>query len=307
MSILFNKSHFSSSREIIRYLIIATCSITFLAALSNPLFHHYFNTTAPYDFLALSWKGITSFYFWQPVSYVFVHNSTGGVSLSTLIELLFNMYMLWIAASALTERLEGTTIFKIYLIAALAGGLTALPFLSMGFGPSLNGAGPAVFSLLLLWTLFSPENEMLLLGNFTVKLKWLTLSLLGISIALDLSVFNIPSAIAYFAGSLTGYLYGITVCNLEGCYPGTRYLDQTVRTVFQKATDPNRHSKRVDDEIYKNAKIFDIKSGDPLLDDDSFMDAMLNKISMTGEKSLSKKERKRMQDISEKKAKQRKH
>ena len=46
---------------------------------------------------------------------------------------------------------------------------------------------------------------------------------------------------------------------------------------------------------YPDAKIFDLKTGQAVIDDDSFMDSMLEKISKSGEQSLSKKEKKRMQ------------
>ncbi len=52
---------------------------------------------------------------------------------------------------------------------------------------------------------------------------------------------------------------------------------------------------------YRHSKIYDIKSGEPLLDDDQFMDAMLDQISRYGEESLTPAEKKRMKEISEKK------
>jgi len=49
-------------------------------------------------------------------------------------------------------------------------------------------------------------------------------------------------------------------------------------------------------------KVVDFKTGQPILDDDQFMDAMLARISLYGESVLTPDEKNRMRKISERKS-----
>ena len=53
--------------------------------------------------------------------------------------------------------------------------------------------------------------------------------------------------------------------------------------LYLKAPTLLRHK----DKFYHPTKIFDFRSGQPVLDDDQFMDAMLARISLYGENSLT--------------------
>jgi hypothetical protein len=50
------------------------------------------------------------------------------------------------------------------------------------------------------------------------------------------------------------------------------------------------------------SKIYDIKSGEPIGSDEQFMDAMLARISLYGEETLTAEEKQRMVEISKKKS-----
>jgi hypothetical protein len=60
--------------------------------------------------------------------------------------------------------------------------------------------------------------------------------------------------------------------------------------------------RKKEDKTYKNAKIFDIHSGEPLLSDDEFMDSLLARISKYGEEVLTPEGRKRMGETPERKS-----
>jgi len=56
-------------------------------------------------------------------------------------------------------------------------------------------------------------------------------------------------------------------------------------------------------QMFSQSKIVDFKTGKPVETDETFMDAMLEKIAREGEQSLSRKERKQMDRIAKKKQK----
>jgi hypothetical protein len=109
-------------------------------------------------------------------------------------------------------------------------------------------------------------------------------------ILIDLSQFQW----LYLAVNLTSVIiatfYAVLIWNLRGPFRLLHGLqDRLYNTVFY-------FRKR------KQKGPIDIATGKPQLDDDHFIDAMLEKISRTGSRSLTWQERKRMDEISKRKA-----
>lgn len=67
---------------VIKKLIISTCTVALLSALLNPLFVKIFALPGPVGLLTLSQQGLSQYYFWQLISYLFVQEgSSEGISL----------------------------------------------------------------------------------------------------------------------------------------------------------------------------------------------------------------------------------
>lgn len=222
-------------------------------------------------FLALSSLGVKKWYLWQLISYPLVQR--GGISLPFFIELGFNMYLLWIFGSSLEERLGSFRLLCLYFGAALAGGVSALFFPTF----FLAGATNPIYALLIAWVIANPGSKLLFFFAIPFKAEWLIFGIIGFTLFLNLSAGMWVEATSIGASAIFGYLFALF----------------SFKKVWRakKALQTPRH------------KIFDIKSGAPILNDEQFMDAMLEKISQKGEAALTDEERARMQEISNKKRK----
>jgi len=97
----------------------------------------------------------TGFAFWQPFTYMFLHDTRG------FSHILFNMLALWMFGTEL-ERLWGTRFFfKYYMVTGVGAAVTTLllALVSNGVYYSLTvGASGAIYGLLLAWAMFFPHR-----------------------------------------------------------------------------------------------------------------------------------------------------
>jgi hypothetical protein len=116
---------------------------------------------------------------------------------------------------------------------------------------------------------------------------------------IPLSTFNWITLSFYAAAILFGYLYAVMAWELNGPFSWMRLIDRPfgALSLLLKKTGKWRLKKG------KEGKIIDFQTGEPLQNDEQFVDAMLEKISKQGEASLSWKERQRLQEISKRKQK----
>ncbi len=247
------------------------------------------------QFLSLSLASIQHFFLWQPFTYLFIHPSS-GVSFPFLLHLAFNMYLLWTFGSSLFYRAHAPLFFTLYFGSALFAALSALAaMLLFGLPYALAGSSPALYALLVAWVILNPEADLLLFFAIPFKAYYLLLGLIGANFLIDLSNNDWISVFAYFGSLLFGYIFTILVFREQSPFtflnPFERFLLRTLERLSHIGTKRYRHSK-----------IYDIHSGNPILDDDQFMDAMLARISLYGEDSLSPEEKRRMKSISARKA-----
>lgn len=239
-----------------------------------------------YNWLALSWAGIEKFYLWQLITYILLEK--GPLSFGFFVTLAFNMYILWMFGSSLIERSHTRLFFFLYLGAALLGGCSALIIPHSILASSTN----AVYAILVSWMMLNPGSQLLLFFTLPFKAHWLILGLIAMTFLFDLSNANWAEAISLAVACLYSYLFALVIWREPGPFP---FLRRFEKRIFQFLERQKKH------ETYRHSKIYDIKSGAPVLDDDPFMDAMLDRISRHGEESLTPEEKKRMQEISKKK------
>jgi membrane associated rhomboid family serine protease len=239
--------------------------------------------------LLLSWGGIKSFHLWQLITYIFV--DPFPLSLSFLINLGFNLFLLWVFGSSLIERAHSKKFFVLYFGSALFASLASLSVLPYSPIP-LAGCAPSLFAILAAWMMLYPEADIMLFLTVPVRSCWLVVGLLGFNLAIDLSVGNYPHAVSIGAASLFGYVFALVAWREQGPFSILYPLERFVLRLLER----KREAKS-----YKHTKIFDIRSGEPVLSDEAFMDSMLARISKYGEEILTPEERKRMEEISERK------
>lgn len=297
--------YFQGTREtpkIIRYLIWITSIVTLISAGAEQLFSQLLHSRGPVDFLGLSWFGVRHYLFWQPVTYMFVQEiSSQGITLLFLITLFLNMYVLWLLGSMILEQIGSTRFLVLYLGSGILAGLTAL-FLMPAFGifSTITGPAAALLALGTVWTMYFSDSVLTFLFLFPIQAKWLLAGVLGALALLCLSQWDPISFIFYFSGALYGYLFAVMVLKLQSPYTFMHRFDRIANRFGNWITNKFSRKKQGAED---SSKVVDFKTGAPKMDDDAFVDAMLTKIIKYGENSLTNLERRRMEEISARKAK----
>jgi membrane associated rhomboid family serine protease len=262
----------SFMRLSLRLLIFSTVGTNLVASLIPQVAHA----------LSLSRSGIMNLYIWQLLTYPFVEQ--GFFSLGLLVECAFNMYLLWLFGSFLLERYEEKKFFTLYFGATLTGAIATIAVTPM----SLSGSMGPVYAIMTAWMMINKEAKLLLFFSFPFKASLLILSLIAISIGADLVTRDWAEATSLITSVLFGYLFAIFIFKQTGPLSFLHPFERKIAGLFQKKAAKGGFS----------SKIYDIHSGNPILNDEQFMDAMLEKISKQGEKSLTEAEKLRMEQIS---------
>ncbi|MBX7066111.1 MAG: rhomboid family intramembrane serine protease [Parachlamydiales bacterium] len=244
----------------------------------------FFPSLAPW--FALTWAGMEHFFLWQLFTYILIER--GPISVNFFLNLAFNMYILWVFGIQLIERSHARLFLILYFGAALFGGLAALAVPH----PFLAGPTNAVYAILIAWMLLNQRSQLLLFFSFRMNAQWLILGLIAATLLIDLANSYWAGAASLIASCIYAYFFTLIVWRQPGPFS---FLRRFEKRIFQLLERKKKH------ETYIHSKIFDIKSGEPIIDDDQFMDAMLDRIARHGEESLTPTERKRMKEISKRK------
>jgi membrane associated rhomboid family serine protease len=156
--------------------------------------------------LGLSPKDVfTGFAFWQPFTYMFLHDTHG------FGHILFNMLSLWMFGTEL-ERRWGTRFFtKYYFVTGVGAAVSTLliSLVSESVYYSLTvGASGAIYGLLLAWAMYFPHRTIYFYFLFPIPARVFVLIVGAIAF---LSSFGGPGSgiahIAHLGGLVVGYLY----------------------------------------------------------------------------------------------------
>ena len=147
----------------------------------------------------------TGFAFWQPFTYMFLHDTRG------FSHILFNMLALWMFGTEL-ERTWGTRFFtKYYFVTGVGAAVTTLllSLVSDSIYYSLTvGASGAIYGLLLAWAMYFPNRTIYFYFLFPIPARVFVMIVGAIAF---LSSFGGPGSgvahIAHLGGLVVGYLY----------------------------------------------------------------------------------------------------
>ncbi len=175
-------------------LIINLCAFVVQIISSSSLgifFIHFFGLVPLYF--------IKKFWFWQPVTYMFLHGGFGHIFI--------NMFTLWMFGSDL-ERYWGTAKFlKYYFITGVGAGLLTIAFTPFSTVPTIGASG-AIYGILLAFGLTFPERPIYLYFIFPVKAKHFVLFFAFIEFYFAWQNTGDGIAhIAHFCGMFLGFLY----------------------------------------------------------------------------------------------------
>ena len=211
-----------------------------------------------YRVLGLSRKDFFSNFAWyQPFTYMFLHSP------KDILHPLMNLFILWMTGREL-EPVLGRTKFTVFFFASgfFAG------IVHIIFSPSyVIGASGSVFALLIVYALIWPEREILAFFVFRMKIKYFALLLMGLQILHVLQ--STQKGISHFA-HIGGAAGGLLLFLL---YRKTGFFERVEQ--YNRDRRMRRHEQRIRKKAEEKDRV----------------DEILDKISSSGLESLSRKER----------------
>ncbi|MCM1319575.1 MAG: rhomboid family intramembrane serine protease [Muribaculaceae bacterium] len=275
------RSHSALSRLLIIncviFIFMMVCEIVSNVGGSSLFMAAQVNLALPASFIAFAQHP------WTLLTYMFTHEN--------FFHILFNMlWLLWFGYMFLAER-SPRELVQLYLVGGLGGGLLYMALFSLfpGFYGStvLMGASACVMAIMTATAVLMPNYTLHLFFIGDVKLKWMAVAMILLAF-LGLGGGNAGGGVAHIGGVIAGLCMGLYMKrNPAGAAHKQRrknpfkHLNQTeINKIRQRQTPHNSPAKE--------------------LSDAARLDQLLDKIHISGFKSLTKAERAELQDLSQK-------
>jgi membrane associated rhomboid family serine protease len=136
---------------------------------------------------------------WTLVTYAFLH--------AGIWHLLGNMLVLFFFGPRLEEHWGSREFIKVYLIAALAGGVASVLLLPFAPAGVIVGASGAALGLLVAYAMLWPDNEVHIWGIFPIKVKWLVAILVVANLAMAAEGARGIAVFAHLGGMAATFFY----------------------------------------------------------------------------------------------------
>jgi membrane associated rhomboid family serine protease len=187
---------------------------------------------------------LSKLYFWQLVTYLFLHGGIGHI--------FFNMFALWMFGSEL-ERYWGPRAFlRFYFVTGIGAGILSVLADPSGMAPTIGASG-AIYGVLMAYGMMFPDRYVYLYFLFPVKVKYFV-AVLGL-IAFFSSL-NAPGStiahVAHLGGMLVAFLYlkrWLSISGIKQAY--YRWKLRRMRSKF-KVYDRGESRRRKDDDFWIN-------------------------------------------------------
>jgi membrane associated rhomboid family serine protease len=226
---------------------------------------------------------------WTLVTYSFVHLG--------VMHLVGNLLTLFFFGPPLEERWGSREFIKFYTVGALGGAILSALLYVMQPASYIVGASAATMALMLAFAMIWPDMQILVMGIFPVKAKWLVagLAFINLSFAVDGSN-NGVAVLAHLGGMAAAFLY------LKSPWAPNSWGEVSTRATSRRKregvlTGWATRSKRSEPTATQPAAAAGPTHAAErqLLDD---VDRILDKISEHGLASLTPEERTRLDEVS---------
>ena len=244
------------------------------------------------DFETASW--------WTIVTYMFVHAGFWHLAL--------NMYTLWLFGPRVEHSWTAGGFVRYYVWCGLGGWLFHL---LLTRDATLVGASAAVFGVMLAYAMRWPDDEMLLFFVVPVKVKWMVVFLGGFNLLMGMAGVGGGTAyLAHVGGLIFGWLYLRTPSaqSLDRLRHRVAQIqdvpDEPPRAIPRSLPRPRERMGEVDEIVAKSKAMMAKRPAAPLATASprtiraDELNAVLDKISERGLESLSKEERRLLEDAS---------
>jgi membrane associated rhomboid family serine protease len=240
---------------------------------------------------------------WTALTYMFVH--------AWLAHLAFNMFTLWMFGPRL-EQVWGTRSFiQFYLWSGLGGAVAHLIFAQH---TAVIGASGAISGVLVAYALRWPDEEVYLFGVIPMKSRWLIAAMIGMNIVFALSPGSGIDWTAHVGGMAFGWIFlklsslgGLT--RVKGWVSAAPEESEDMPRAVPRNRSPMRDQARGVDEVVARSNAVVLSESKPLQhmpkqespkDYAARVNRVLDKISQQGIDSLSRDERRLLEEMSRK-------
>lgn len=231
-----------------------------------------------------------NFKIWQFLTYQFMHGD--------FTHILFNMFMLWMFGMELENIMGSKKFLAYYLLCGFGAGLFQIflsPILSESLAPTIGASG-AVFGIMIAFAMFFPDRYIFLYFLIPIKAKYLIAFLVVIEF-LSVNEPTIVAHLAHIGGAVTGFLFilldrrfDFQFSNLFG------YSKRKTHFKFSSRFRKPSFSKDIEE-----AEFYDLESKDEEEITQEEIDRILDKISQSGYKNLTEREKRILFEASKKK------
>jgi membrane associated rhomboid family serine protease len=282
-----------------------TRAVQWLLALNIGVYFLQLTLFAPatvYSALALDPSRFPSEW-WTVVTYMFAH--------TWLAHLAFNMFTLWMFGPRL-EQVWGTRSFvQFYLWSGLGGAVAHLIFAQHS---AVIGASGAISGVLVAYALRWPDEEVYLFGVIPMKSRWLIAAMIGMNIIFALSPGSGIDWTAHVGGMAFGWIFlklsslgGLT--RVKGWVSAAPEESEDMPRAVPRNRSPMRDQARGVDEVVARSNAVVLRESKPLQhvpkqespkEYAARVNRVLDKISQQGIESLSRDERRLLEEMSRK-------
>ncbi|MBM4172326.1 MAG: rhomboid family intramembrane serine protease [Ignavibacteria bacterium] len=237
-----------------------------------------------------------NFQIWQLLTYQFMHGD--------FTHILFNMFMLWMFGMELENLMSSKKFLIFYLVCGFGAGLAQLllsPIFSDTLAPTIGASG-AVFGVMLAFAMYFPDRYILIYFLIPIKAKYL-IAILMVFEFLSIREPSIVAHLAHIGGAVTGLIFLLT--DKRNTFNFQNLIKNfTKQNTFGSSNYGKTWGKRsVKTDDIEDAKFYDIDNSKKNEDnyDQEEIDRILDKISQSGYKNLTEREKRILFDASKKK------
>jgi len=260
-----------------------------------------FGSDAVYSALALDPARFPAAW-WTLVTYMFVH--------AWLAHLAFNMFTLWMFGPRLEQEWGTRSFVQFYIWCGIGGAIAHLVFARHS---SVIGASGAISGVLVAYALRWPDEEVYLFGVIPMKSRWLVAALLGMNIVFALSPSSRIDWTAHVGGMAFGWiflkLYAVGGINrVRGWVSAVPDESEDMPRAVPRNRSPMRDRGSVD-EVVARSNAMVLRQSKPVQhvpkhetpkEYAARVNRVLDKISQQGIDSLTRDERRLLEEMSRK-------
>jgi membrane associated rhomboid family serine protease len=261
-----------------------------------------FGSDAVYSALALDPARFPTAW-WTVGTYMFVH--------AWLAHLAFNMFTLWMFGPRLEQEWGTRSFVQFYLWCGLGG---AIAHLILAQHSAVIGASGAISGVLVAYALRWPDEEVYLFGVIPMKSRWLVVALLAMNIIFALSPSSRIDWTAHVGGMAFGWiflkLYAVGGINrVRGWVSAVPDDSEDMPRAVPRNRAPTRDRSSNVDEVVQRSNAIVLRESKPLQhvpkqetpkEYAAKVNRVLDKISQHGIDSLTRDERRLLEDMSRK-------